>query len=380
MKRFFIGFALAAAFVCRAEQASNVPPIDSKTSAAEQLGKAYAAVAAHVQPAVVSVYSEKVVKASQGGGDSAEEMLRRFFGGDPGQPHGRRRPGGGGSQMQQGMGSGMIIDKKGRIVTNYHVVSDVDEIKVQLADKRRFQAEVVGSDPASDIAVIRIKGEVPSDLPVAELGDSDQLEVGNLVMAIGSPFGFIQTVTTGVLSAKGRAGIGINTYEDFLQTDAAINPGNSGGPLVDAAGRLVGINTVAASSAENVGFAISIDEARPVIDEIRRKPADQRAWIGATFESIDSAAAAVQIGLTPEVRGAAAIAVFSASPASKAGLREGDVIVSIDGRPVRSTEGISKVLGGHKPGDSVVLDVVDRAGPRRVTVTLAKRPATAPGG
>ena len=133
-----------------------------------------------------------------------------------------------------------------------------------------------------------------------------------------------------------------------------------------SAGRLIGINTVAARSAENVGFAISIDEARPVINEIRSKPADQRAWIGATFDSIDSAAAAVQIGLSPEVRGAAAIAVFADSPASKAGLREGDVVVSIDGGPVRSTDGISKALSSHKPGDSVVLDVVDASGPRRV--------------
>jgi S1-C subfamily serine protease len=216
------------------------------------------------------------------------------------------------------------------------------------------------------------------------LGRSSRLRLGDGVLAIGFPLGLTggPTVTQGIVSGLHRTvhADGGPSLEGLLQTDAAINPGNSGGALVDVGGRLIGINTVAARSAENVGFAISIDEARPVINEIRTKPADQRAWVGATFDSIDSSAAAVQIGLSPEVRGAAAIAVFADSPASKAGLKEGDVVVSIDGVPVRSTDGISKALANHKPGDSVVLDVVDASGPRRVTVTLAKRPATAPGG
>jgi S1-C subfamily serine protease len=315
--------------------------------------------------------------ATSAGGASTADVVARVL---PGVVNVTTR----GFDGSKGEGSGVVIDRAGVIVTNNHVVQGARTVTVSFNDGRHtkpVRAQVIGTAVERDLAILRVK---LTDLMPVPLGRSSKLRLGDGVLAIGFPLGLTggPTVTQGIVSGLHRTvhADGGPSLEGLLQTDAAINPGNSGGPLVDAAGRLVGINTVAASSAENVGFAISIDEARPVIDEIRRKPADQRAWIGATFDSIDSAAAAVQIGLTPEVRGAAAIAVFSASPASKAGLREGDVIVSIDGRPVRSTEGISKVLGGHKPGDSVVLDVVDRAGPRRVTVTLAKRPATAPGG
>jgi S1-C subfamily serine protease len=281
-------------------------------------------------------------------------------------------------------GSGVVIDRSGVIVTNNHVVQGARTVTVSFNDGRHtkpVRAQVIGTAAERDLAILRVK---LTDLVPVPLGHSSQLRLGDGVLAIGFPLGLTggPTVTQGIVSGLHRTvhADGGPSLEGLLQTDAAINPGNSGGPLVDAAGRLIGINTVAASSAENVGFAISIDEARPVINEIRSKPADQRAWVGATFDSIDSAAAAVQIGLAPGVRGAAAIAVFADSPASKAGLKEGDVIVSIDGRRVTSTEGVSKVLGSHKPGDSVVLDVVDPAGPRRATVTLGKRPATAPGG
>jgi putative serine protease PepD len=284
----------------------------------------------------------------------------------------------------KGEGSGVVIDRAGVIVTNNHVVRGARTVTVSFNDGRHakpVRAQVIGTAAERDLAILRVR---LTDLVPVPLGRSSKLRLGDGVIAIGFPLGLTggPTVTQGIVSGLHRTvhADGGPSLEGLLQTDAAINPGNSGGPLVDAAGRLVGINTVAASSAENVGFAISIDEARPVINEIRSKPADQRAWIGATFDSIESAAAAVQIGLTPDVRGAAAIAVFADSPASKAGLREGDVIVSIDGAPVRSTAGMAKALGNHKPGDSVVLEVVDSNGPRRVTVTLSKRPATVPGG
>ena len=284
----------------------------------------------------------------------------------------------------KGEGSGVVIDRSGVIVTNNHVVQGARTVTVSFNDGRHtkpVRAQVIGTAVERDLAILRVK---LSDLVPVPLGRSSQLRLGDSVLAVGFPLGLTggPTVTQGIVSGLHRTvhADGGPSLEGLLQTDAAINPGNSGGALVDARGRLIGINTVAARSAENVGFAISIDEARPVINEIRSKPADQRAWIGATFDSIDSAAAAVQIGLSPEIRGAAAIAVFADSPASKAGLREGDVIVSIDGRPVRSTDGISKALSDHKPGDSLVLEVVDSGGPRRANVTLAKRPATAPGG
>jgi S1-C subfamily serine protease len=284
----------------------------------------------------------------------------------------------------KGEGSGVVIDRSGVIVTNNHVIEGARTVTVAFNDGRHtkpVRAQVIGTAVERDLAILRVK---LSDLVPVPLGRSSRLRLGDGVLAIGFPLGLTggPTVTQGIVSGLHRTvhADGGPSLEGLLQTDAAINPGNSGGALVDVTGRLIGINTVAAQRAENVGFAISIDEARPVINEIRSKPADQRAWIGATFDSVDSAAAAVQIGLSPEIRGAAAIAVFADSPASKAGLREGDVIVSIDGKAVRSTDDISRALSSHKPGDAVVLDVVDSAGPRRVNATLAKRPATAPGG
>ncbi len=286
----------------------------------------------------------------------------------------------------EGEASGVVIDRRGVIVTNNHVVQGARRLTVSFNDGRHtqpLQGEVIGTAAERDLAIIRVRR---NDLVPVPLGRSSRLRLGDGVLAIGFPLGLGggPTVTQGIVSGLDRTirPEGGAALEGLLQTDAAINPGNSGGALVDTSGRLVGINTAAAraGSAENVGFAIAIDEARPVIDEIRTKPADQRAWIGVTFDSIDTPAAAVQLGLSPDARGAAVIALFAGSPAAKAGLREGDVVVSIDGRVVRSTEEISKALRELDPGDSVVLEVVDRAGPRRVTVTVGTRPATVPGG
>ena len=286
----------------------------------------------------------------------------------------------------EGEASGVVIDRRGVIVTNNHVVQGARTLTISFNDGRHtqpLQGEVIGTAAERDLAIIRVRR---NDLIPVPLGRSSKLRLGDGVLAIGFPLGLGggPTVTQGIVSGLDRTiqPEGGAALEGLLQTDAAINPGNSGGALVDSAGRLVGINTAAAraGSAENVGFAIAIDEARPVIDEIRNKPADQRAWIGVTFDSIDTPANAVQLGLPPDTRGAAVIAVFARSPASKAGLREGDVVVSIDGQAVRSTEEISKALRALDPGDSVVLEVVDPAGPRRVTVTVGKRPATLPGG
>ena len=286
----------------------------------------------------------------------------------------------------KGEGSGVVIDRAGVIVTNNHVVQGARTVTVSFNDGRHTQpirGEVIGTAAERDLAIVRVGR---NDLVPVRLGRSSKLRLGDGVLAIGFPLGLSggPTVTQGIVSGLDRTvhADGGPDLEGLLQTDAAINPGNSGGALVDSAGRLVGIPTVAASagSAENVGFAIAIDEARPVIDEIRSKPAAERAWIGVTFDSIDTAAAAVQLGLSPETRGAAVIALFAAAPAAKAGLREGDVVVSIDGRPVQSTEDVSKALRALDPGDAVVLDVVDPAGPRRVAVTVGKRPATVTGG
>lgn len=381
MKRFTAcGLAVALGFfTAHAQQQpqqskntrqNNLPAIDPQTvMPAEQLGKAYAEVAAHVKPAIVSVYSEKMVKQSD---QSADEMLRRFFGQDfPGGNHGGHNHGGG--VMQRGMGSGMIIDKKGRILTNFHVVSDVDDIKVQLADKRRFEAEIVGTDPASDIAVIRIKGEVPSDLPTVELGDSDAMQVGNIVMAIGSPFGFIQTVTTGVLSATGRAGIGINTYEDFLQTDAAINPGNSGGPLVNMRGQVIGINSVIATSIgqfAGVGLAIPINMVKAVLPTLASGGKIVRGYLGVGIQEL-TGDLAQQFGANT-VNGALVSDVSKGEPADKAGLKPGDIILRYDGKSIQDTAHLKNMVAATRPGTEVKLDILRDGKQQTLTATVGR--------
>ena len=281
----------------------------------------------------------------------------------------------------RGEGSGVVVDKLGIVVTNYHVVQEAKQVTVAFNDQRHrrpLQAEVVGTAPERDLAVLRVAAR---DLAPVRLGRSGSLRLGDGLLAVGFPLGLGgPTVTRGIVSGLDRTistGDG-PTLEGLLQTDAAINPGNSGGALVDVAGRLVGINTAAAqaSRAENIGFAIAIDEALPVIQEIRSKPAERRAWLGVSLASVDSSAAAAQLGLDPSVRGAVVVSVVPASPAASAGLHEGDVIVRAGDTAVRSAGDVSRVLRGLDPGDRVALELVDSLGPRRVDVKVGRRPAT----
>jgi putative serine protease PepD len=289
-----------------------------------------------------------------------------------------------GADGSKGEASGVVIDRAGIIVTNNHVVQGARVLTVSFNDGRHAKAvpaHVIGTAAERDLAIIKVS---LTDLVPVPLGRSARLRLGDPVLAIGFPEGLTggPTVTQGIVSGLDRTvhAEGGPSLEGLLQTDAAINPGNSGGALVDAGGKLIGINTVGATSAQNIGFAIAIDGARSVIDEIRTTPAAKRPWIGVTFDSIDNASAAVQIGLPPATRGAGAVAVFAGGPGAKAGLREGDVVVAIGGRHVRSADAMTKAVAAGKPGDALVLDVVDRSGPRRVTVTIAKRPQTLPGG
>jgi S1-C subfamily serine protease len=282
----------------------------------------------------------------------------------------------------KGEASGVVIDSSGIIVTNNHVVQGARALTVSFNDGRHAKpvaARVIGTAAGRDLAIIRVD---LGDLVPVPLGRSSELRLGDGVLAIGFPLGLTggPTVTQGIVSGLDRTvhAEGGPSLRGLLQTDAAINPGNSGGALVDARGRLIGINTVGDTRAQNIGFAIAIDGARSVIDEIRTRPADRRAWIGVTFDSVDSASAAVQIGLPPDTRGAGAVAVFSGSPAARAGLHEGDVVVAIGGRPVRTAAAMTKAVASSKPGQSLVLDVVDQSGPRRVIVKVAKRAATLP--
>jgi serine protease Do len=341
-------------------------PIDPAVVApAEQLGKAYAMVAAHVRPAVVSVYSEKVVKFREQPFPFGDEFFRQFFGNQlPQQPREYK-------QFQRGMGSGMILDRQGHILTNYHVVKDVDEISVQLADKRKFDAEIVGTDPRTDVAVIQIKGRVPDDLPTVTLGDSDALQVGDLVMAIGAPFGLTQTVTTGIISAKGRSDVGITDYEDFLQTDAPINPGNSGGPLINMRGEVVGMNSAIATSVgqfAGVGFAIPSNMINSLLPRLIKGEKIARGQLGIVIQQV-TRDLAKQFGLR-EQKGALVAQVNKGSPAAKAGIKVGDVILRYDDHEVNDTRGLRNAVAATAPGTKVKVEILRNGKTETLTVTV----------
>ena len=350
-------------------------PIDQAVTApAEQLGKAFAMVAAHVRPAVVSVYSEKMVRFQRPefGSPFGDDFFRQYFGRQfpQNQPQPRQREY---RVPQRGTGSGMIIDNQGHILTNYHVVSDVDEIKVQLADKRSFEAEIVSTDPQTDVAVIRMKGSVPDDLPAVEFGDSDAVQVGDLVMAIGAPFGYAQTVTTGIISAKGRSGVGINAYEDFLQTDAAINPGNSGGPLVNMQGRIIGINSAIATSIgqfQGVGFAIPINMVKGILPTLVKGEKVTRGMLGVFIQDV-TPELAKQFGLR-EAKGALVGQVNADSAAAKAGVKAGDVIVRYDGKEVENTMRLRNMVAATAPDTEVKLGIVRSGKEETLTVRVGK--------
>jgi serine protease Do len=347
---------------------------ESATAPARELSRAFEAVAAHVKPAVVSVYSEKTVRFRSWDWPFpfGDEFFQRFFGEEFPSPRGAPRP----REYrvpQRGQGSGILVDKQGHILTNWHVVRDVDKIKVQLADKRVFDAEIVGKDEKSDVAIIKIKGRVPKDLPVATLGDSDTLKVGDWVLAIGAPFGLAQTVTAGIISAVGRANVGVADYEDFIQTDAAINPGNSGGPLVNMRGEVIGINTAIATSIgqfAGVGFAIPVNMAKTMMPTLLKGETVTRGFLGVMIQDI-SEELADQFKLS-EPNGALVAQVNKDSPAEKAGLKVGDVIVKYQGKPVADTRELRNAVAATAPGTKAELTVIRDGKERKFTVTIGK--------
>jgi serine protease Do len=286
-----------------------------------------------------------------------EEFFNRFFGQVPER-----------DLKQQSLGSGFIVDKEGYILTNNHVVDGADDIRVALLDGRSYDAEVKGRDPKTDIALIKIKPE--NGLPVAVLGDSDALLVGEWVIAIGNPFGFGHTVTAGVVSAKDRT-IGAGPYDAFIQTDASINPGNSGGPLFNTRGEVVGINSAIVASGQGIGFAIPINMAKNIMAQLREKGSVTRGWLGVQIQA-----------LTPELReslnldaagGALVAGVVKGDPAEKAGLKAGDVIVEFDGRPVRSDRELVAAVGNTLVGRKVTLKVLRDGKSLSIDVKVAKR-------
>ena len=277
----------------------------------------------------------------------------------------------------KGDGSGVVIDRRGIIVTNNHVVEGTTTVTVAFNDDRHTRplaGTVIGTAPERDLAVIRVRA---TDLVPLRIGRSSTLRLGDPVFAVGFPLGLgSPTVTSGIVSGLDRTIDGRNgKLTGLLQTDAAINPGNSGGALVDRSGHLIGFNTAAAvtQDAENVGFAIAIDGALPVIEQIRQAPPASRAWLGVAFGSVDTDDAAVQLGLDATPRGAVVTVVYPGQPGAEAGLEVGDVVTVADDVPIRSGADLQRFLAAREPGDEVDLEVIDSAGPRLVSLTLVRR-------
>jgi serine protease Do len=327
----------------------------------------FSELAKQAQPGVVNIRTVKTVK---GGG----RVFRHFFGNpfnpqDPfhnfGPAPDERAP----DYKQRSLGSGFIIDRDGYIVTNNHVIEGADEIKVSLADDKEFDAEIVGRDPNTDLALIKIKGA--SDLVPLKLGDSDKLAVGSWVVAIGSPFGLQQTVTAGIVSAKGRV-IGSGPYDDFIQTDASINPGNSGGPLLNMNGEVVGINTAIVAQGQGIGFAIPINLAQGIIGQLKTHGSVTRGWLGVGIQDL-TPELAEYYGLKDK-KGVLVAQVFEGDPADKAGIKAKDVIVEVDGKPVGSSRELTAMIAAIPVGQKTPVKILRDGQEKTVNVEIAKRP------
>ncbi len=347
-----IGLALSIPFAVATSAHASPPPLteQSPLAVANQLGMAFSQVAERTSPSVVSIQVE-VTKPQQSFGFGFP------FGMAPDQG------------VQRGGGSGVIITQDGGILTNNHVVEHASRITVALQDGRRFPAKVVGVDPATDLAVLRIEAK---GLTAARFADSDAAQVGQWVLAIGSPFGLDYSVTTGVLSAKGRGGFNTNEIEDYLQTDASINPGNSGGPLVNLNGEVLGINTMIIGRASGIGFAIPSNLARKVGMELLQNGNVSRAWIGVSYQELTPELAS-SFGVQ-RTRGALINEVVADGPAAKAGLRSGDILVDIEGREIREGRDLLRAILQYPVGKTISVSVLRDGQTKKLSVVTGERP------
>jgi serine protease DegS len=328
----------------------------------------YAAAVERAAPAVVSITTAKVVAVQQNPLLN-DPFFRQFFGQVPGTT--RKR-------VENSLGSGVIFSNQGHILTNHHVIRGADAIKVFLRDGRSAEAKVIGSDPETDLAVLRIE---LANLPSLTFGKSDYLRVGDVVLAIGNPFGVGQTVTMGIVSATGRSALGINTFENFIQTDAAINPGNSGGALVDAHGNLVGINTAIFSQtggSVGIGFAIPTSLAKGVMEQIIAHGRPQRGWLGFEAQALTPDLTEA-LGLQKGTAGLVITTLYRNGPAHKAGAQPGDALVAIDGKKTDDPREVLLAISGHKPGEKIRLDVVRDGKPLVIVATAGERPGNLAG-
>ncbi len=349
----------------------------TRTEAARELSKAFSAAAKTAMPAVVSIKVEKSVQVgSMGGGPPGlndpfgqfdDDFLRRFFGGRIPQRQSPQK------YVERGQGSGFIISEDGYILTNNHVVGDVDKMTVELKDGRKFtNARLIGTDPESEVALIKIEG---NNFPVLPLGDSDQMEIGDWVIAIGNPFGLSETVTVGVVSAVGRSNVHIADYESFIQTDAAINPGNSGGPLINLDGKVIGINTAIVSQSGGymgIGFAIPINMAKAIEEQLRDGGKVSRGFLGVYGQDVTSDLA--QMLELKEPGGVVVSNVEKGSPADEAGLRTRDVLLELNGKKIQSYDAFRNEIATIRPGSAVRLNGLRDGKPLELKVTLAERP------
>ena len=318
-------------------------------------------------PSVVNIFTSKEIRSPRHP-LLRDPLFRRFFG--------EQLPDE--ASRSSSLGSGVIVSANGYVLTNYHVVEAADEIEVALADGKKLLAKVVGTDPETDLAVLRVNAE---NLPAITFGSAESLRVGDVVLAIGNPFGVGQTVTSGIVSALGRSGLGISTFENFIQTDAAINPGNSGGALIDAQGNLVGINTLMLSLSRTggsmgVGFATPVSTAKMVLEQIVKAGSVTRGWIGVEVQEVTPPIA--ESFKLRDTRGALIAQVLPGGPAARAGIRQGDVLIEVQGKPVADPSGMVNLIAALAPGQSATLRLRRQGQELDASITVGRRPKPQP--
>jgi serine protease DegQ len=342
------------------QQAPTTGPLPT----AVRIGSYHEAVQ-RAAPSVVNIFTSKEIRSPRHPLLN-DPIFRRFFG--------EQLPDE--AQRASSLGSGVIVSASGFVLTNHHVVEAADEIEVALADGKKLLAKVVGNDPETDLAVLRVNAE---NLPAITFGSSDVLKVGDVVLAIGNPFGVGQTVTSGIVSALGRTGLGINTFENFIQTDAAINPGNSGGALIDAGGNLVGINTAIFSrsgGSMGIGFAIPVSTAKMVLEQIVKSGGVTRGWIGVEVQEITPALAeSFKLG---GQRGALIAGVLRGGPADKAGIKPGDVLTEVEGKSVADPTAMLNLIAALAPGSSAKMKLKRQGQDVDATINVGRRPKPQP--
>jgi len=367
-RKAFVAFVITTAMVLAVSMA--FPGADVRALPWDQstTPQNFSTLAETVSPAVVNI---STVKTTKGGGpvfrhfyqspwgdqDPFKDFFEKFFGDE------QQR-----EIKQRSLGSGFIIDKDGYIVTNNHVIADADEIKVKLNTGKEFDAKIIGRDPSTDIALIKIKAD--SNYSAVTLGDSDSLKVGEWVVAIGNPFGLDHTVTAGIVSAKGRV-IGSGPYDDFIQTDASINPGNSGGPLINMKGNVVGINTAIIASGQGIGFAVPVNMAKAVIKQLKEEGEVTRGWLGVGIQDITDEMS--EYYGVKDKKGVLVSEVFPGDPADKAGIKAKDIILEVNGQKIETSRELTRIIAGFHVGETVTITVLRDGEAKTFNVNIAKR-------